>query len=90
MTARYEPIVTGVHGHLGNLDASDVERMQAIIDRHGLTHCQAVDGKTWKIFQRLNAKSVPLNHAGGPHLPQRLPYERVESLGRIIEEGRNA
>lgn len=86
MATRYEPVISGIDGHLGNIHPGDVDRMQAAVDRHGLTHCQALDGKVWKIFSQLNQKSVPLNHAGGPHLPQRLPYNRVESIGRLIEE----
>ncbi len=87
MSPRYEAVITGSAGHL---EATDVEKMQAVIDRHGLTHCQALDGKVWKIFSQLNQKSVPLNHAGSPHLPQRLPYHRVESIGRLVEEERDA
>lgn len=66
-------------------NADAVERVQTVIERAGLTHVETTSGDVWKIHQRLNKKSVPLNHAGEG--PQRIPFTKVKSFGVIDDDG---
>lgn len=64
-------------------DAPDVGALQSEIDAKSITHVKLTDGQIFKIFNRLNAKSVPLNRTDGG--AARAPYSKVESFGIIAE-----
>lgn len=58
-----------------------LDELQELTRITGSTHVQTANGKVYKIFNQLNKKSVPLNHAGTG--PQRIPYSKVKSFGRL-------
>lgn len=62
----------------------DVASLQEDITRHRVTHVKDRAGNVYRIFDRLNKKSVPLNHVDGGG-PPRIPYSKVESFGRMID-----
>lgn len=62
--------------------------IQSQIQDQGATHVRTTDGEVWKIFDRLNKKSIPLNNAGRG--PQRIAFNRAESFGVIREDSLQA
>ncbi|WP_293955051.1 hypothetical protein [uncultured Corynebacterium sp.] len=63
----------------------DTKSLQVVIETAGATHVQTRSGEVYKIFNRLNLKSVPIN-ASDPNAPQRIPYTRVKSFGVMADE----
>lgn len=66
-----------------DVDLEDtVERkvLEATITEQGITHVRSTKGEVFKIFGRLNKKSVPLNTAASA-TSQRLAFAKVESFG---------
>ena len=63
----------------------DTKTLQVVIETAGATHVQTKSGEVYKIFNRLNLKSVPIN-ASNPNAPQRIPYTRVKSFGVMADE----
>lgn len=74
MTTTYTPLIDAPGA------TPDVTDLQQAIDAAGCTHVETRDGATWKIFNRLNQKSVPIN-SSATGAPQRIPYTRVKSFG---------
>lgn len=73
----YEPKIS-----MSGLDMDnpiDFSNIRDKIQSGELTHIQDRKGNVWRIFDRLNKKSVPLNHASDG--PQRLPFAQVSSFG---------
>lgn len=63
--------------------APDVAALQSEIDAQGVTHVKLTNGEVFKIFNRLNAKSVSLNRADGG--ATRATYAKVESFGVMAD-----
>lgn len=63
----------------------DTTDLQQAIDHAGATHVETKSGEVYRIFNRLNLKSVPINSADSG-APQRIPYTRVKSFGTMVEE----
>lgn len=76
-TKVYRPLIriTGV--------PDDFDKLQAQVDASGVTHVRDTRGQVFKIFSKLNRRSVSLNTASAG--PERRPYNRVESLGVLDE-----
>lgn len=78
----YQPLI-GTEG----LDFDEGATRQSVEDAivtKGATHVRTTSGDVWKIFTKLNKKSVPLNNAGRG--PQRIGYAKVESFGVLIDD----
>ena len=78
----YQPLI-GAEG----LDFDEGATRQSVEDAivtQGATHVRTTSGDVWKIFTKLNKKSVPLNNAGNG--PQRIGYAKVESFGALTED----
>lgn len=78
---------TSNYRHLISIDGQEPENTkgtQTLIQAKGATHVRAMNGKIWRIFGSLNAKSVPLNNAGDG--PPRLAWAQVESFGTVIDK----
>ena len=63
----------------------DTIDLQQAIGHAGATHVETKSGEVYRIFNRLNLKSVPINSADSG-APQRIPYTRVKSFGTMVEE----
>lgn len=78
----YTPLIT-----IKGIDLEENIIRQGIeesITMKGATHVRTHSGAVWKIFDRLNKKSVPLNNAGNG--PQRIGFAKVESFGILEDE----
>ena len=78
----YTPLIT-----IKGIDLEENIIRQGIeesITTKGATHVRTHSGAVWKIFDRLNKKSVPLNNAGNG--PQRIGFAKVESFGILEDE----
>lgn len=78
----YTPLIT-----IENIDLEENiirKGIEESITTKGATHVRTHSGAVWKIFDRLNKKSVPLNNAGNG--PQRIGFAKVESFGILEDE----
>lgn len=64
-------------------EPADIKVMETLIIVKRCTHVRDSRGRVWKMFDRLNAKSVPLNDASAPPSKTRLPWSQVDSFGRL-------
>lgn len=78
MTQHYQQLIT-----VDALDLTDTDAATAKLQELGATHVETTDGDVYKIFSRLNRKSVPLNHAAQG--PQRLTFNKVASFGTMTD-----
>lgn len=76
MTAQYMPVIIPEA-------EPDVASLQDDLTRNRCTHVKTRTGEVYRIFDRLNRKSVPLNNGGDG--PQRVTYPKVESFGTMID-----
>lgn len=76
MTAEYMPVIIPEA-------EPDVASLQDDLTRNKITHVKTRAGEVYRIFDRLNKKSVPLNNGGDG--PQRVTYPKVESFGTMID-----
>ena len=84
-TARYQPAIFPQDAD--TFHHEDHPHIQsAINDDPTIDYCRATTGDIWRIRRELNKKSVPLNDASVPPSITRLPYDKITSFGRLVDE----
>lgn len=69
--------------HKFPIEPSELPALQEKIIAMDVTHVRTRNGDVWKIRPELNRKSVALNDAQAPPSKTRVPFEQVESFGRL-------
>lgn len=78
MSDVYRPLISADDVDFDQPD--ELAALQASIDEYGLTHVKDKQGRVFKIFAKLNKKSVPINSAD-PNAPGRINFTSVVSFG---------
>ncbi|QDH93753.1 exonuclease [Corynebacterium phage StAB] len=69
--------------HAFPIEPSELTALQEKITAMGVTHVRTRDGDVWRMRPELNKKSVPINDKSAPPSKTRVPFEQVESFGRL-------
>ena len=78
-TTLYQPEVIPPHP----IEPADLPALQEDITNRALTHVRTRSGDVWAIRPALHKKPVPLNDGAAPPSKTRVPFEQVESFGRL-------